>query len=321
MCETDVCFLYIQIIGANVWFPKIHESPPDVDFETSRSPAKSESWNNPNLHCCAVFLFDEYDCESVSCALCYVHWTMSEEWSQLQCACPWIQITLKITYMYLIVFKTVNSVHASRVASQVLRFHGSHIRAWLKPWKRLATVHEQVLLLTYRGHEHQDMRRKQNFSWWAIENRLVETHQRTEHNDRTTKRPTSPTSFHVFGQECDWCCARAPGKLPRYARAQDRVYSWVARGTNLHNKFRDPPETHGVSETVMWFLTPTGISVALRLISNVRCSALLCIHAYFFMSCTAVANFPEGVAKLNARGFMCSPAIREVVARVVQIVL
>ena len=39
---------------------------------------------------------------------------------------------------------------------------------------------------------------------------------------------------------------------------------------------------------------------------------LLCIHAWFFMSCTAVANFPEGVAKLNACGFMCSPTIREV---------
>ena len=39
---------------------------------------------------------------------------------------------------------------------------------------------------------------------------------------------------------------------------------------------------------------------------------LLCIHAEFVMSCTAVANLPEGVTKLNARGFMCSPAISEV---------
>ena len=29
--------------------------PPEVDFESSRSPAKSESWNSPNLHCLAVF--------------------------------------------------------------------------------------------------------------------------------------------------------------------------------------------------------------------------------------------------------------------------
>ena len=28
---------------------------PEVDFESSRSPAKSESWNNPNLHCWAIF--------------------------------------------------------------------------------------------------------------------------------------------------------------------------------------------------------------------------------------------------------------------------
>ena len=53
--ETDVCFLHIQLIGTSVWLPKIHKIPPDVDFESSRSPAKSECWNNSNQHCCAVF--------------------------------------------------------------------------------------------------------------------------------------------------------------------------------------------------------------------------------------------------------------------------
>ena len=55
LCETDVCFLHIQPVGTNAWLPNMHETPPDVDFESSRSPAKSESWNNPDLHCCAVF--------------------------------------------------------------------------------------------------------------------------------------------------------------------------------------------------------------------------------------------------------------------------
>ena len=36
--------------------PKIHKRPPELDFKSSRSPAKSESWNNPSLQCCAVFL-------------------------------------------------------------------------------------------------------------------------------------------------------------------------------------------------------------------------------------------------------------------------
>ena len=44
LCETEVCFLHIQLIGTNVWLPKTHNVPPDVDFEFSRSPAKSESW-------------------------------------------------------------------------------------------------------------------------------------------------------------------------------------------------------------------------------------------------------------------------------------
>ena len=29
---------------------KTHNVPPEVDFESSRSPAKSESWNSPSLH-------------------------------------------------------------------------------------------------------------------------------------------------------------------------------------------------------------------------------------------------------------------------------
>ena len=60
MCETDICFLHIQLIGTSVWLPKIYKSPPDVDFESSKSPAKSESWNNPTLHCCAVLTSWQY---------------------------------------------------------------------------------------------------------------------------------------------------------------------------------------------------------------------------------------------------------------------
>ena len=52
--EKAVCFLHIQLIGTNVWLPKMHSVPPEVDFESSRSPAKSESWNSPSLHCLAA---------------------------------------------------------------------------------------------------------------------------------------------------------------------------------------------------------------------------------------------------------------------------
>ena len=49
LCQTEVCFLHIQLIGTNMRLPKMHRIPPDIDFESSRSPAKSESRNNPNL--------------------------------------------------------------------------------------------------------------------------------------------------------------------------------------------------------------------------------------------------------------------------------
>ena len=55
LCETEVCFLHIQLTGTSVLLTKIHKTPPEDDFESSMSPAKSESWNKPSLQCCAVF--------------------------------------------------------------------------------------------------------------------------------------------------------------------------------------------------------------------------------------------------------------------------
>ena len=43
LCGTEVCFLHIQLFATNVRLPKTHNVPSDVDFESSRSPAKSES--------------------------------------------------------------------------------------------------------------------------------------------------------------------------------------------------------------------------------------------------------------------------------------
>ena len=40
LCGTEGCFLDIQLIATYV---EMHRTPPDVDFESSRSPAKSES--------------------------------------------------------------------------------------------------------------------------------------------------------------------------------------------------------------------------------------------------------------------------------------
>ena len=52
--KTEVCFLHIQLIGTNVRLPKIHWTLPEVDFESSRSPAQSESWENSQstVPCC-----------------------------------------------------------------------------------------------------------------------------------------------------------------------------------------------------------------------------------------------------------------------------
>ena len=60
LCETEVCFLHIQVMETNAWLPKMHDVPPEVDFESSRSPAKSESWHSPSLHCFVVLPTQQY---------------------------------------------------------------------------------------------------------------------------------------------------------------------------------------------------------------------------------------------------------------------
>ena len=41
-------------MGTNAWLPKIHKIQPEVDLESWRSPAKSESWTSLSLHSLAV---------------------------------------------------------------------------------------------------------------------------------------------------------------------------------------------------------------------------------------------------------------------------
>ena len=57
-----------NLLGQMFCFPEIHKTPPEVDFESSRSPAKSESWNKPSLQCRAVFPTWQY------CRKSFVWW-------------------------------------------------------------------------------------------------------------------------------------------------------------------------------------------------------------------------------------------------------
>ena len=78
----------------------------------------------------------------------------------------------------------------------------------------------------------------------------------------------------------------------------------------------------------LWIATSSWSSVALRFTSSVLLQRLLRGHTEFTMDCSAIANFPEGVAKFDACGFMCSPAISKIlgccgehVTRAVQVIL
>ena len=47
-CDIAPCFLHIQVIGQNVCLPIKQRMPPEVDFESRRSPAKLASQNSAN---------------------------------------------------------------------------------------------------------------------------------------------------------------------------------------------------------------------------------------------------------------------------------
>ena len=47
LCETELCFLHIQLVGTNVLLPKIHKTPPEVDLESSKVPQSLSLGMNP----------------------------------------------------------------------------------------------------------------------------------------------------------------------------------------------------------------------------------------------------------------------------------
>ena len=80
---SDVCFSHIQLMGTNVRLPSIHKTSPEVDFESSKSPAKSESWNKASRQCWAVLPTWQY-----SEFICVMNvWYQSCQ-SSVACLCP-----------------------------------------------------------------------------------------------------------------------------------------------------------------------------------------------------------------------------------------
>ena len=66
--DTAVCFFQVSEIGTHVCDPNMRRTPPDVDFESVKFPAKSAFWKNPSLQSIPWFptstvcdsLFDEW---------------------------------------------------------------------------------------------------------------------------------------------------------------------------------------------------------------------------------------------------------------------
>ena len=71
LCETEVCFLHIQLIGTNVWLPKTHNVPPEVDFDSSRSVLQCYPHND--IVC--IHMYDEC-MKSIDSSVCHKLWSI-----------------------------------------------------------------------------------------------------------------------------------------------------------------------------------------------------------------------------------------------------
>ena len=69
LCETEVCFLHIQLMATNVRLPEIHGIPPEVDFEFSRSPANRNPGTIPICNAVQYIPHDNIRAKRVSHAL------------------------------------------------------------------------------------------------------------------------------------------------------------------------------------------------------------------------------------------------------------
>ena len=83
--DTDVCFLYNQLSGTNVRLPKIHWILPEVDFECSRSPAKSESSRVTHMTILSV-------------VICVMNVRNQTSQAFVTCSCPFCDCSCKCVY-------------------------------------------------------------------------------------------------------------------------------------------------------------------------------------------------------------------------------
>ena len=81
LCETEVCFLHIQLTGTNVWLPKTHSVPSDEDFDLkisckigvlkqSQSGLFVQCFLHDNIVC--IHMYDECK-KSIDSGVCHTH--------------------------------------------------------------------------------------------------------------------------------------------------------------------------------------------------------------------------------------------------------
>ena len=68
LCETEVCFLHIQLVGTNVRLPKMHRIPLSLSILSLQGPQQCLSLGTIAIcmQCCAVFscmpILPEFTC-------------------------------------------------------------------------------------------------------------------------------------------------------------------------------------------------------------------------------------------------------------------
>ena len=106
-CHFSFCAA-VHEIGTKVWLTKKHNTLPDVDLESFDYPAKSASWNEPNLHSHA--LLSNMTVASVVAIMLNI--TDSSGWSLVACSVPFRHVACQSNSQSI---KIVRSADASQI--------------------------------------------------------------------------------------------------------------------------------------------------------------------------------------------------------------
>ena len=212
--DTDVCFLHIQLMEANVRLPKKPKNHSEVDFESSRSPEKSEPWNKPNLQCWSVLPTWQY------CRNSFVGWLYK------------IKRGKRLSHAW---------VHSATALASLLTDHTMLGLPILAKYKHLNSICEHAF-------DNSPTDSSASFlNWWSSKQRLETLYNCSVFASSQSLNEFLSMSFHVVGPRHSFCVrfftpwifsvAPAESRDPNISLYWQTTFSFGLRSRWVHPKY------------------------------------------------------------------------------------